>query len=57
MIVQIQSGQTDTQLTKSTSSTSSTFSDVGLSVTITPKYSNSKIYVIATGNGYAATDR
>ena len=32
-----------------------TFSDVGLSVTITPKYSNSKIYVIATGNGYAAT--
>lgn len=52
MIVQVQSGQTDTQVTKSSSL--ATFSDTGLSVTITPKYSNSKIYVIATGNGYAA---
>tara|TARA_B100000941_G_scaffold209882_1_gene153622 strand:+ start:474 stop:1010 length:537 start_codon:yes stop_codon:yes gene_type:complete len=52
MIVQVQSGQTDTQFTKSSSL--ATFSDVGLAVTITPKFSNSKIFVMATGNGYAA---
>lgn len=51
-IVQVQSGQLDTQLTKN--SNHSTYSDTGLSVTITPKYANSKIYVIATGNGYAS---
>jgi len=53
MIVQVQSGQLDTQFTLSTSV--STQSDVGLSVTITPKYSNSKIFVIATGNAYSGT--
>ena len=51
-VIQVQSGQLDTQLTKSSSL--STFSDTGLSVTITPKYSNSKIYVSATGNTYSA---
>ena len=56
MVVQVQSGQLDTQLTLSSNRT--TYTDTGLSVTITPKYSNSKIYVNATGNGYAsdATD-
>ena len=56
MVVQVQSSQTITQTTLASSRT--TFTDVGLSVTITPKYSNSKIYIIATGNGYAsdATD-
>ena len=53
MIVQVQSAQTSVQLTLNSSQ--STQTDVGLSVTITPKYSNSKIYVIATGNGYAAS--
>ena len=37
MIVQVQSGQLDTQFTMS--SNQSTQTDVGLSVTITPKYS------------------
>ena len=54
MIVQVQSGQTSNQLTLN--SNQSTQTDVGLSVTITPKYSNSKIYVIATGNSYAASN-
>ena len=53
-IVQVQSGQLVTQFTKNSSLSS--FSDTGLSVTITPKYSNSKIYVIATGNAYAASN-
>ena len=52
MIVQVQSGQLVTQFTKNSSL--GTYSDTGLSVTITPKYSNSKIYVNATGNAYAA---
>ena len=52
MIVQVQSGQLDTQLTLSTNKTTQT--DTGLSVTITPKYSNSKIFVIATGNTYSS---
>ena len=52
MIIQVQSGQCVTQTTKS--SNLGTYSDVGLSVTITPKYSNSKIHVHATGNAYAA---
>ena len=51
-VIQVQSGQTDTQTTLGSSRT--TYTDVGLSVTITPKYSNSKIYVVATGNGYAS---
>ena len=51
-IVQVQSGQLDTQLTLSSSRT--TYTDTGLSVTITPKYSNSKIYVNVTGNSYAS---
>ena len=54
MIVQVQSAQTSVQLTLNSSQ--STQTDVGLSVTITPKYSNSKIYVIATGNAYAASN-
>jgi len=56
MIVQVQSGQTSTQTTLASNRT--TYTDVGLSVTITPKYANSKIYVNVTGNGYAsdATD-
>ena len=53
-IVQVQSGQTSNQLTLN--SNQGTQTDVGLSVTITPKYSNSKIYVIATGNAYAASN-
>ena len=52
MVIQVQSGQCITQTTKSSSL--GTYSDVGLSVTITPKYSNSKIHVHATGNTYAA---
>ena len=52
MIVQVQSGQLDTQLTLSTNRTTKT--DTGLSVTITPKYSNSKLFVQATGNTYSA---
>ena len=52
MIIQVQSGQLVTQFTKSSSL--GTYSDTGLSVTITPKYSNSKIYINVTGNGYAA---
>lgn len=52
MIIQVQSGQLITQLTKN--SNLGTYSDTGLSVTITPKYSNSKIYVNATGNAYAS---
>ena len=56
MVVQVQSGQCITQTTLS--SNRATYTDVGLSVTITPKYANSKIYVNVTGNGYAsdATD-
>ena len=56
MIVQVQSGQCVSQTTLTSNRT--TYTDVGLSVTITPKYSNSKIYVNVTGNGYAsdATD-
>ena len=54
MIVQVQSGQVTVQTTLSSSQ--STQTDVGLSVTITPKYSNSKIYVMATGNSYAASN-
>ena len=56
MVVQVQSGQCTTQTTLSSSRT--TYTNVGLSVTITPKYANSKIYVNVTGNGYAsaATD-
>ena len=55
-IVQVQSGQTIIQTTLASNRT--TYTDVGLSVTITPKYANSKIYVNVTGNGYAsdATD-
>ena len=52
MIVQVQSGQLDTQFTMS--SNQSTQTDVGLSVTITPKYSNSKLFVQATGNTYSS---
>ena len=52
MVVQVQSGQCISQTTLSSNKT--TYTDVGCSVTITPKYSNSKIYVTATGNGYAA---
>ena len=52
MIVQVQSGQLDTQFTLSSSQ--STQADVGLSVTITPKYSNSKLFVQATGNTYSS---
>ena len=43
MVVQVQSGQCVTQTTLS--SNRATYTDVGLSVTITPKYANSKIYV------------
>ena len=53
-IIQVQSGQLTTQCTKNSSI--STYSDTGLSVTITPKYSNSKIHVHATGNTYATAD-
>ena len=55
-IVQVQSGQTIIQTTLASNRT--TYTDVGLSVTITPKYAKSKIYVNVTGNGYAsdATD-
>ena len=52
MIVQVQSGQCVSQTTLGSNRT--TYTDVGLSVTITPKYSNSKIYVNVTGNGYAS---
>ena len=53
MVVQVQSGQCITQTTLS--SNRATYTDVGLSVTITPKYANSKIYVNVTGNGYASS--
>ena len=52
MIVQVVSGQLDAQLTLSTNKTVKT--DTGLTVTITPKYSNSKLFVQATGNTYSA---
>ena len=52
MIVQVVSGQLDNQLTLSTNRTTKT--DTGLSVTITPKYSNSKLFVQATGNTYSS---
>ena len=52
MIVQVVSGQLDDQLTLSTNKTVKT--DTGLTVTITPKYSNSKLFVQATGNTYSA---
>jgi len=51
-IVQVQSGQLDTQLTLNTNKTTKT--DTGLSVTITPKYSNSKLFVLSTGNTYSS---
>lgn len=50
-VVQVQSGQCIAQTTLSSNRTA--YTDVGLSVTITPKYSNSKIHVHATGNTYA----
>ena len=52
MIVQVVSGQLDTQLTLSTNKTVKT--NTGLFVTITPKYSNSKLFVQATGNTYSS---
>ena len=51
-VIQVQSGQCTTQTTLS--SNRATYTNVGLSVTITPKYANSKIYVNVTGNGYAS---